>query len=596
MAQTCADFMIDRLHAWGVRRIYGYPGDGINGLMGSLREKKDKMTFTQTRHEELAAFAACAHAKFTGQVGVCMATSGPGAIHLLNGLYDAHKDNMPVVAIIGQQKRLSLGGDYQQEVDLTNLYKDVARNYVHQVNHPAQTRTLIDQAMRIAKAERCVTAVVIPADIQDESYIEPPRKHGVVYSGVGYREPVIVPEDDDLKAAAKLLNEGEKVAMLVGAGCLRASSEVMQVAELLGAGVSKALLGKAVIDDSLPYCCGSIGLLGTEPSDYIMQECDTLLMVGTSFPYSEWLPKQGQAKAVQIDIKPRKLALRYPVDIPLHGDARPTLKKLIPLLEKKDNTDWRQSIEEKIKAWWQLLEERAHNEADPINPQLVFWELSKRLPDDVVITADSGSSANWWARDLKVRPSMLATLSGGLATMCPGVPYAMAGKFAHPDRPVIACVGDGAMQMLGNNGLITIAEHYEEWPNKTLIILVLNNRDLNQVTWEQRVMAGDPKFDVSQELPAFNYAEYGKSLGLEGLEVKEPDQLGSAIDHALAAQRPVVLDVHTDPDVAPLPPHIKFEQAVGFMQSVLGDSSTPHQVKEAMKGTIEAWLPRGGKE
>lgn len=591
MAKLVGDFIIQRLHAWGVRRIYGYPGDGINGLLGALDRNQELVDFIQVRHEELAAFAACAHAKFTGEVGVCLATSGPGAIHLLNGLYDAKLDHAPVVAIVGQQASYALGGDYQQEVDLVSLFKDVAAEYVHMVSHPAAVRHHIDRALRIALAERTVTCVIVPHDIQEMNAIEsPPRKHGSLFSGVGYSPPHVVPKDEDLKRAAEVLNAGKKVAMLVGAGALAAGDEVLQVSELLGAGVSKALLGKAVIPDDAPGCLGSIGLLGTKPSWTMMNECDTLLMVGSSFPYSEFLPKEGQARGVQIDIEPRLLSIRYPMEVPLVGDARETLRALLPLLENKADRSWRDKLDKEMADWWKTAEGYARSAAKPINPQLVFWELSARLPEGAILTADSGSAANWWARDLKIRKGMMASLSGTLATMGPAVPYALAAKFAYPDRPVIACVGDGAMQMNGINALISIAKYWRRWASPKLIVLVLNNRDLNQVTWEQRVMAGDPKFRGSQELPDFPYARYAEMLELRGIKVDQPEELGRAWDEALAADRPCVLEAHTDPEVPPLPPHITVEQARNYAYALFkGDPNLTRAVGQ----TVREWV--GGK-
>ncbi|HEU4611497.1 MAG TPA: thiamine pyrophosphate-requiring protein, partial [Kofleriaceae bacterium] len=543
MSESVADYVLQRLYGWGVRTIYGYPGDGINGFLGALDRAKEQLRFVQVRHEELAAFMASAHAKFSGEVGVCMATSGPGAIHLLNGLYDASMDNQPVVAIIGQQKRISLGGDYQQEVDLQNLFKDVAHQFCQTCMHPAQARTLIDRAMRIARATRSVTCVVFPNDVQEEDAIEAaPREHGAIYTGIGFAESRIIPTEAELDRAAAVLNEGKRVAILVGAGALHASGEVAQTADKLGSGVAKALLGKAVLPDDLPYVTGGIGLLGTRPSDLMMQNCDTLLMVGTSFPYSEWLPKEGQAKAVQIDISPRKLALRYPADVLLHGDARETLQLLLPRLDYKTDRSWREGIEAAVAEWWQLLESRAMMGADPINPQRVFWELSPRLPDRCILTADSGSSTNWWARDLKIRSGMLASLSGNLATMGPAMPYALAAKFVHPDRPVIAAVGDGAMQMNGNNVLVDVAKYWHEWEDPRFIVVVLNNGDLNQVTWEQRVMSGDPKFPASQDLPPFSFAEYARSLGLDGIVMRKPEDIGPGWKEATSLRRPVVVE------------------------------------------------------
>ncbi|MBW3535474.1 MAG: thiamine pyrophosphate-requiring protein [Gemmatimonadetes bacterium] len=586
---TVGDYLVERLMAWGVTRIYGYPGDGINGIMGAMARHEDDIEFIQARHEELAAFMACAHAKYTGEVGVCLATSGPGAIHLLNGLYDAKMDHQPVLAIMGQQARAALGGDYQQEVDLTTLFKDVAHHYCHQASSPEQTRHLVDRAMRIAKSERQVTALIFPNDLQEEEYEPPAHEHGTIHSSVGYSSPRVIPRDEDLREAAGVLNEGEKVAMLIGAGALGATTEVMEVADLLGCGVAKAMLGKAALDDALPYCTGAIGLLGTEPSWNMMMDCDTLLMVGTSFPYSEFLPPEGKARGVQIDISARMLGIRYPTDVNLVGDSAETLRALIPLLQRKEDRSWRERIEKDVEEWWKVLEERAMNEADPINPQRVFSELSPRLPDDVILASDSGSAANWYMRHLKVRPGMLASLSGNLATMGPGVPYVIAAKFTHPGRPAIALVGDGAMQMNGINGLITIAKYWKRWSDPRLVVCVLNNHDLNQVTWEQRVMEGDPEFETSQDVPEFNYAEYGRSLGLEGIRVEEPDAIAGAWDRALSADRPVVLDVRTDPDVPPLPPHITFEQARKFAMSMIkGDPHWKGVIKQSVKDLADS--------
>ena len=584
MSNTVSDFMLQRLSDWGVKRIFGFPGDGINGIMGAMDRAKEKIDFVQVRHEEMAAFMACAHAKFTGEVGVCVATSGPGAIHLLNGLYDAKLDHQPVVAIVGQQARAALGGNYQQEVDLVTLFKDVAHEYVHMVTTPSQMRHLVDRAMRIAQAERCVCCIIVPNDIQEMDAEKPARAHGTVHSGVGYQHPRVVPEPAELQRAAAVLNAGEKVAILVGAGALGATEEVLLVADLLGAGIAKALLGKAAVPDDLPFVTGSIGLLGTRPSYEMMMDCDTLLMIGSAFPYSEFLPPEGSARGVQIDISAKMISIRYPMESNLVGDSAETLRQLIPLLQRKEDRKWRERIERNIADWWKLMESRAMKDANPINPQRVFWELSPRLPDRCILSADSGSSANWYARDLKFRAGMMGSLSGGLATMGPGVPYAIAAKFAHPDRPAIALVGDGAMQMNGINGLITIAKYWQRWSNPTLVVMVLKNCDLNQVTWEQRVMAGDPKFPGSQDVPDFDYAGYARLIGLHGISVEQPDQLGAAWEQALAADRPVVLDVHTDPDVPPLPPHITFKQAKEYASALLGgDPDTMDIVKASIK-------------
>ena len=586
-------FMLQRLHEWGVRRIYGYPGDGTNGLNLAFHEVGDDVEFIQVRHEELAAFAACAHAKLTGEVGVCMATSGPGAIHLLNGLYDAKLDNAPVVAIIGQQKRMSLGGDFQQEVDLRALYKDVASEYLAECNDPRQAAHLIDRAVRIARSQRTVTAVIVPSDVQEMPYEAPPRAHGALYAGPpDYHEPVVRPGDEDLRRAAEVLNAGSKVAILVGQGAKRATDEVVEVAELLGAGVAKALNGRAAVPDDLPFVTGSIGLLGTEPSDDMMEGCDTLLMVGTSFPYSEWLPEPGQARGVQIDIDARKLGIRYPMEVAMVGDAAETLRALIPQLERKEDRAWRDGIERGVERWWRLLDERAHVDAQPINPQLVFHELSERLPDRAILLADSGSATNWFARHLRMRRGMDAALSGTLATMCPALPYALAAKMAFPQRPVIACLGDGAMQMLGINALIDIARYHDRWSGP-LAIVVLNNGDLNQVTWEQRVLAGDAKMQTTQDLPPFDFAAYARQLGLEGIRVEAPDEVGAAWDRALGADGPAVIDVVTDPEVPPLPPHIRMEHAQGFARALFhGDPDSGRFVRQSIREKLKDIVTR----
>jgi pyruvate dehydrogenase (quinone) len=593
MSNTVSDFFWSRVHSWGVRRVFGYPGDGINGLIGALDRNRDKLEFIQARHEELAAFMACAHAKYTGEVGVCLATSGPGAIHLLNGLYDARLDHQPVVAIVGQQARAAMGGHYQQEVDLQNLFKDVAGAFVQTAMTPAQVKHLIDRAFRIAKAERTVTCIIMPKDLQEEKAVEqPPQMHGTVHTGIGYEAPVVVPEQKTLRRAAEVLNAGKKVAMLVGAGALHATDEVIQVAEKLGAGVAKALLGKAVVPDDLPYVTGSIGLLGTRPSYEMMMECDTFFMIGSGFPYSEFLPKIGDARGVQIDIAPGMLSLRYPMEVPMVGDSAETLRALLPMLEHKTDRSWRQKIEKGVGEWWDTLKARAMHSADPLNPQRVFWELSPRLPEGCILAADSGSSTNWYARDLKIRRGMQASLSGGLATMGSGMPYALAAKFAHPHRPVIAVVGDGAMQMNGMNVLISVSKYWKQWVDHRLIVVVLNNRDLNQVTWEMRAQSGDPKFDASQSLPDVAYHRYAELIGLKGLFADNPDSVGRTLDEAMAADRPVVVEMYTDPNVPPLPPHISLKNAKALSSTLLtGDPEEFSVLKNTAKEVLSSILP-----
>jgi len=596
MATTVGDFLVERLYAWGVRRIFGYPGDGINGVFGALRRAQGKIEFVQARHEEMAAFMASAHAKFTGELGVCIATSGPGASHLLTGLYDARMDHVPVLAIAGQQARAALGGHYQQELDLVSMFKDVAGAFVQQAVVPGQVRHLVDRAVRTALAERKVTALILLNDLQELEYEPPGRKHGTVHSGVGYKAPRLVPYKEDLERAAEVLNAGKKVAILVGAGALGATDEVIAVADRLGAGVAKALLGKAVLPDDQPWVTGSIGLLGTKPSYEMMEACDTLLMIGSGFPYSEFLPKEGAARGVQIDIKADMLSLRYPMEVSLVGDSAETLRELLPLLEQKTDTRWRDDIAHWTGRWWNTLEKRALEPGRAgVNPQRSIWELSSRISADAIVTSDSGSVANWYARDLKVQRGMMCSLSGGLASMGAAVPYAIAAKFAHQDRPVIALVGDGAMQMSNMAELITVAKYWEQWADPRWICMVLNNGDLNQVTWEQRVINGDPKFSASQDIPSIPYHAFAEMIGLRGIYVDQDDMLGAAWDAALSADRPVVIEVKADPSVPPLPPHITMTQARAFGKALLqGDPEQGNVVINTARQVLGNVLPGGG--
>ncbi|HET9731531.1 MAG TPA: thiamine pyrophosphate-requiring protein [Acidimicrobiales bacterium] len=553
-----AKFMLSRLAEWGIERVYGFPGDGINGFLGAFEEVEGHPVFTQTRHEEMAAFMACAHAKFTGQIGACMATSGPGAIHLINGLYDAKLDHQPVIAIVGQQKRHSVGAHYQQEVDLQVLFKDVA-GFVSTVMDQYSPRHVLDRAIKSALTERRPAVVIVPEDVQESEYSDPPRMHGSVFTSVGWNMPHCVPDESLLREAAQILNEGEKVAILIGQGAKKAAREVLEVADLLGAGVAKALLGKDVVPDTVPFVTGAIGLLGTEPSNKMMENCDTLFMIGTSFPYAEWLPKEGQARCVEIDIDGSLIGVRYPNDVSLVGDSRDTLKALLPMLKRKTDRSWQELIMAEVSTWWKVLDHRAHQAADSVNPQLVFWELNERLPDGVIMTSDSGSATNWFARHVAIREGMQSSLSGTLATMVPGVPYAIGAKFAFPDRPVIGFTGDGAFSMLGMNELLTVRRYQDELlaKNPTLIFVVLVNEDLNQVSYEQRVLSADPKNPATQTVPYVPAAEWARLLGFEGIKVDRPEQIGPAWDKALRANGPVLLEFVTDPQIPPLPPHVR---------------------------------------
>ncbi|HWJ81481.1 MAG TPA: thiamine pyrophosphate-requiring protein [Nocardioides sp.] len=584
MSTTVSDYLLQRLREWGVDHVFGYPGDGINGILGAFGRADDQPAFIQSRHEEMSAMEAVGYAKFGGGVGVCMATSGPGAIHLLNGLYDAKLDHVPVVAIVGQTARTALGGAYQQEVDLLSLFKDVASDYVQMVTVPEQLPNVLDRAVRVALTRRAPTALIIPADVQELEYTPPGHAFKMVPSSLGIDWPTAVPDDEAVRRAADVLNAGAKVAVLVGQGARGARGEVEQVADVLGAGVAKALLGKDVLSDELPYVTGSIGLLGTRPSYEMMKDCDTLLTVGSSFPYSQFLPPLDQARGVQIDIDGALIGMRYPYEVNLVGDAAATLRALLPLLERKTDRSWREHIEDQVSSWWETMAAEAAVEAKPINPMLIFSELSSRLPDDAIVVADSGSAADWYARHLRFRGDVRGSLSGTLATMGPGVPYAIGAKFAHPSRPAIALEGDGAMQMNGLAELLSVARYWKQWRDPRLVVAVLHNNDLNQVTWELRSMGGAPKLAESQTLPDVSYAGFAESIGLLGITVADPAEMGSAWERALAADRPAVLDVHCDPDVPPIPPHTTFEQAKNTAEALLkGDEDRWGVIKEGVK-------------
>jgi pyruvate dehydrogenase (quinone) len=592
MGDTVADVLLARLREWGVRQVFGYPGDGINGLLAAWGRAGNDPQFVQARHEEMAAFEAVGYAKFSRRVAVCAATSGPGAIHLLNGLYDAKLDHVPVVAIVGQTERSAMGGSYQQEVDLLTLFKDVCSDYVQMCTVPEQLPNLIDRAIRIAQAESAPTCLIFPSDVLELPYEPPGHAFKEVPSSLGVHQATMTPSREGLQAAADLLNAGQRPALLVGQGAHDCVEELTEVADLLGAGAAKALLGKDVLPDTLPWVTGSIGLLGTMASDHMMKKCDTLLTVGSNFPYTQFMPELDQARAVQIDRSGKWIGMRYPYEVNLVGDAKATLRALIPLLHRKEDRSWREEIERHVSRWWTIAERRALTDAEPVNPMRIFHELSTRLPDNAIVAADSGSAANWYARHLKFREGMRGSLSGTLATMGPGVPYVIGAKWAHPDRPAIAFSGDGAMQMNGLAELITVAKYWEQWADPRLIVAVLHNNDLNQVTWEMRAMEGSPKFAESQNLPDVDYAAFARSIGLRGINVDTPAQVGRAWESALSADRPTVLDVRCDPNVPPIPPHATFEQAKDTAAALLhGDEDAWGIVKEGVKQKVQEYLP-----
>ncbi len=593
MAQTVADHMLERLRQWDVEYVFGYPGDGINAIMGAFGRAGDKPRFIQSRHEEMSAFEAVGYAKFTDKVGVCLATSGPGAIHLLNGLYDAKADHVPVVAIVGQTERSAVGGSYQQEVDLLSLFKDVASDFVQVASVPEQFPNLIDRAIRIATTRRAPTAIIVPSDVPELEYSPPGHAFKEVPSSLGMTWPTAVPDPAAVARAAEILNAGEKVAILIGQGARGAAAQVLAVADLLGAGIAKALLGKDVLPDDLAYVTGSIGLLGTRPSYEMMRDCDTLLTVGSNFPYTQFLPGLDTARAIQIDVDGAFIGMRYPYELNMVADASAALDALIPLLERKTDRSWRDTIEAGVADWWEVMERRAHSDAPPVNPQRLFAELNDRSPDDMIVTGDSGSAANWYARQIRFREGQRGSLSGTLATMGNAVPYAIGAKFAHPDRVAIAFEGDGAMQMNGMAELLTVKRYYHEWSDPRLIVAVLHNNDLNQVTWEMRGMEGDPKLVESQSLPEVSYADFAAGIGLNAITVTDPDAVGPAWDAELAADRPTVLDVHCNADVPPIPPHATLEQIRNSAAAIFGgDEDAVGVIKTGIKEKLQELVPR----
>ncbi|CAL9606080.1 thiamine pyrophosphate-requiring protein [Streptomyces sp. enrichment culture] len=593
MSTTVSDHILERLREWGVEHVFAYPGDGINGLLAAWGRAENRPMFVQSRHEEMSALQAVGYAKFSGRIGVCAATSGPGAIHLLNGLYDAKLDHVPVLAIVGQTHRTAMGGSYQQEVDLHSLFKDVASDFLETVTVPEQLPNVLDRAIRTAYARRSPTAVIVPGDVQELEYSPPTHEFKMVPSSLDRSAWTAVPSDESLRRAAEILNSGDKVAILIGQGAAGAVEEVRTVAETLGAGVAKALLGKDVLSDELPYVTGSIGLLGTRPSYELMRDCDTLLTIGSSFPYAQFMPEFGTARGVQIDIDPHMVGMRYPYEVNLVGDARETLRRLIPMLRGEERgREWFDTVCDNVAHWHEVMERRAGLSADPINPEYVARALDPLLPDNAIVSSDSGSAANWYARHLSMRPGMRSSLSGTLATMGCGVPYAIGAKFAHPDRPAIALVGDGAMQMNGLAELITAAKYRDRWEDPRLVVGVWNNRDLNQVTWEMRAMGGAPSFLPSQELPDVQYAGFARSLGLTGIRVEKPEDVQAGWRAALEADGPAVVEFLTDPAVPPIPPHSTWEQMEATAASILrGDADRGSMVRQGFKAKLQEFLP-----
>ncbi|QGU28861.1 thiamine pyrophosphate-requiring protein [Microbacterium oryzae] len=575
--QTVADAIVARVRAWGVDRIFGYSGDGINGVMEALRASDDAPAFIQARHEESAAFMAVAHAKYTGQVGVMAATQGPGAVHLLNGLYDAKLDSVPVVAIVGQQMRSVLGSEYQQEVDLLRLFGDVAAQYATMVVDPAQIPSAIDQAFRTALATRTPTVVIVPHDVQNAPAVEPGGEHGEIKTAAEYRAPRVLPADSDIAEAAEILAQAQRPVMLVGQGARAHADEVVAFAEHIGAAVVTSLLGKPYVDETLPYAAGTMGHLGTTASARVMAECDTLLIVGSSDPWTEFYPAPGQARAVQIDIDGRAVGRRYPVEVGLVGDAAETIRLLRERIERMAVGDWRNRVRKLVVEWHEISEARAMTPADPVNPERAIRSLNAHLPDDALLALDVGSVVYWYARQL--RRSVPAHFSSTLASMGCGVPYGIAAKLAHPDRPVVVLAGDGGTQMAGLAELVTVSSRWKAWSDPRFVVLVIDNGDLAEVSWEQRETEGAPRFDTSQDLPAFPYAQYGELLGFRGELVDDPEQLDGAWQRAFAADRPTVIHVKSDRDIPMLPPLPQGESAVEQIQQTVEKEGSPHALE-----------------
>ncbi len=562
MAKTAADIMIEALQQWGVDTIFGLPGDGINGIMESLRQAQDKIRFVQVRHEESAAFMACAYAKYTGRLGVCLATSGPGGIHLLNGLYDAKMDGAPVLAIAGHHYHDLIDTHQQQDVDLDYLFKDVAV-YSARIMGPAHVENVTSLACRTALTYRGVAALCFPTDTQnmtlsDDVRSKSNRSH---HESVAAARSAVLPSAEPMKIAANIINAGKKVAILAGQGALGAGEELEQLAEKLGAPIIKALLGKAVIPDDSPYTTRGIGLLGTLPSQKVMEECDTLLIVGSSFPYIEFYPKAEDARGVQIDLDPARIGLRYPVDVGLVGDSRATLQALAPMLDRKEDRSFLEKAQEGMKAWDALMKERGTREDTPMKPQVIAHELSKRLSDTAIVSSDSGTNTTWWARHILSKRGQMHSCSGTLATMAPGLPYAIAAQIAYPDRQCVAFVGDGGFTML--MGEFATAVKYK-LPIKVVII---KNNTLGQIKWEQMVFLGNPEFGV--DLEPIDFVKFAECCGGRGFKIDDPKECGRLLDMALATPGPVIIEAVVDPFEPPMPPRIEPKQALHFAESLL---------------------------
>jgi pyruvate dehydrogenase (quinone) len=579
MKKTVGDMLVERLIDWGVEIIFGLPGDGVNGIFEALRTRQKQIRFIQVRHEESAAFAACGYAKYTGRLGVCIATSGPGGIHLLNGLYDAKCDGQPVLAITGHTFHDLIGTHYQQDVDLDRLFMDVAE-YSERVMGPAHVDNVVDEAIKTSLTRRAVSHITIPKDIQswsmngDRSKANVPRHSADLFAAA---HPL--PRRDELESAASLINRGSRVVILAGRGCLNARQEIVELADRVGGPVIKPLLGKAVLPDDSPYTTGCIGLLGTAASQDAMQECDTLIIAGSSFPYIEFYPKPGQARAVQIDTDPTRIGLRYPVDVGLAGECRSVLRALLPLIDKKKNRSFLHKAQKNMDKWDELMEERGTRMDMPMKPQVVVWELDKLLDDDAIIATDSGTIATWSARYINIRGNMQFSLSGSLATMANALPYSIGAALAYPGRQVICIIGDGGLSMLMGE-IATLVKY-----NLPVKVIVIKNNALGQIKWEQIVMEGNPEFGV--DLQPIDFAAVAEGCGVAGFTIEEPEEARSVLREALEHRGPAVVQAVVDPNEPPLPGKITTDQAIKFGEALLrGEKYRLDIIKNVLKDKV----------
>lgn len=596
MATTVSDFVIGRIREWGVSRIFGFPGDGIgafDGALGQAERDGGGLEYIRPTHEEICALMATAYAKFTGEVGVCAATSSPGAFHLLNGLYDAKMDNQPVVAIVGQQGLSSLGTFTQQESNLERAVSDVAV-YTQTVVSPKQAQAVVDTAFRMARVRLGPAVVILPHDVQSMEMPELAPENWVSRSSAVAPSTSIAPPREDILKAAEIINAGSRVTFLVGHGSQGATDEVLTAAELCGAGIITALRAKQVISSDVPFHTQQLGLLGSRPSMDQIAGCDTLVLLGTNYPYAQFMPKSGQARGIQVDLKPEQMGLRYPTELNLWGDVRETLAALIPHLEDKTDKSWQQGIVESMKEWESEMEAEAMvSYDDGVNPRRVYHELNKRLPPRAIVTADAGSTADWYGHHIRLREGMLGDLSGRLASMLAAMPYATAAKFAHPERPVICTIGDGAFQMLGMNELITIKKYMQRWENPQLIIMILHNDDLTQVSWEMRTEDANPVWSTSQDVESVDYAGYAELLGFKGIRVKDDDEVAGAWDAAFAHRGITVIDAYTSKNVPPLPPKVAFEFAKNTGMALLkGDPDASGVIRDTAKSVVTEGVER----